>query len=238
MTILNHAYILHRRLFRDSSLIIEFFTAEQGLIAAVAKGARNPKSKLHSALQFFSPLLISYYGKSELLGLRTAEINGGINLLSGKYLLSMLYVNELLCKLLHKFEAHPNVFSAYQQLIAHFIEQKNIEEQLRIFEMHLLQELGYGLSLSYGQITFNQLNDNEHYIFSLEDGIKQITLNKLNNSNSIYSGQILRKILQQEFNDIVVLSTAKQLFRQIFTALLQHKTINSRQLFAYTSVRE
>lgn len=233
------AYILHRRLFRNTSLIVDFFTYEQGFISAVAKGGRSEKSKLRHALQFFSPLLISCYGRSELLGLKSVEPNGGINLLAGKYLLSMLYVNELLTKLLHKFESHPAVFSAYEQLIQQFANQENIgqenigqnvEENLRVFEMQLLQELGYGINFLMDHNEESGLDDAAHYAFYAEEGIRQVSAVAPN----AYSGQVLRKIYQQDFKDKAALSAAKQLFRQLFGELLQHKTINSRQLFAYT----
>lgn len=234
MIVLNHAYILHRRLYRDSSLILEFFTAEQGIVSVVARGARNPKSKFHSALQYFTPLLMHCYGKSELLSLKSVEINGAINLLSGKYLLSMLYINELLYKLFYKFAAHSVVFFAYQHLIEQFLQSKNIEEQLRIFEMQLLQELGYGIGSVVGQTT-EPLDGNQYYTFCLENGFQPVPINQLDFAFSIYPGHMLQKIQQREFTDKAVLVTAKQLFRQIFTALLQHKRINSRELFAYRS---
>lgn len=232
MTLLSHAYILHRRAFRDSSLIVDFFTYEHGVISAVAKGGKTPKSKFQGVLQFFSPLLISCYGRSELVGLKTIESDGAINLLAGKYLLSMLYVNELLTKLLHKHEAQPGIYIAYHQLIEQFVAKQDIEESLRIFEMQLLQELGYGFNFLFDHKMESMLIDSEQYVFHIEEGIKHVSLAAANT----YSGEILRKIYQKDFADKAVLSAAKQLFRHLFSELLQHKTINSRQLFMYTHV--
>jgi len=40
---LTPGYLLHRRSFRDTSLIIEFFTREHGRLTCFARGARGPK---------------------------------------------------------------------------------------------------------------------------------------------------------------------------------------------------
>ena len=42
---LERAIVLHRRPWRDTSMIVEAMTREHGRIAAVAKGARRAKSR-------------------------------------------------------------------------------------------------------------------------------------------------------------------------------------------------
>src|SRR6056297_3387223 len=163
-------YILHRRNFKDTSLIVDFFSEDHGMFSAVAKGAKRPKSKLKLGLHYFSPLLIDCYGKSELLGLKSVENNGPINTITGKPLLTLLYVNELLSKLLHTYEPHPNIFRAYERLIAAFRVGTKLEEALRKFEMVLLQDLGYGLSLSIDSSCGQEVIDSHYYNFYLEDG--------------------------------------------------------------------
>ncbi|MEC8417605.1 MAG: recombination protein O N-terminal domain-containing protein, partial [Pseudomonadota bacterium] len=39
-----NAYVLHRRPYRETSYIVDFFTLEEGRISAVAKGVKNSKS--------------------------------------------------------------------------------------------------------------------------------------------------------------------------------------------------
>lgn len=229
-----HAFILHRRAFRDTSLLIDFLTLEEGLISVVAKGAKRLKSTFRNALQFFNPLLIDCYGHSELLGLKSVEIefnqtNFNSSLMdqhTGNYLLTLLYVNELLYKLLHKQESQPKIFWIYQQLLLEFKQQKAIEPALRKFEIQLLAELGY-------QLTFDKdahdtiVTEHSVYTFCLAEGLKPA----LGTQKNTYTGALLQQIYKQEFHDKLVLNAAKQLFREIFAELLQHKTINSRQLF-------
>jgi DNA repair protein RecO (recombination protein O) len=228
-----NAYILHRRDFRDTSFIIDFFTEEQGVLSTVAKGAKRPKSKLRTGLHYFSPLLIDCYGKNELLGLKSVENNGPINNLNGKLLLTLLYVNELLNKLLHKYEPHPLIFNAYKELIAAVTMNADLEIALRKFEMLVLQDLGYGLSLNIDSSTGDDVVDEANYQFYLEEGIKPSLAQGGTTKRVVLTGDILKKIQQQDFSDKAALISTKLLFRQIFNELLQFKPLNSRQLFTY-----
>src|SRR3546814_17504397 len=58
--VLEPAYLLNRRLYQDSSLLLEAYTRNHGRVGLVARGARGPKSKLRGVLQTFSPLLLSW----------------------------------------------------------------------------------------------------------------------------------------------------------------------------------
>jgi len=46
-----NAYVLHRRPYRETSYIVDFFTLEEGRVSAVAKGVKNSKSDKKSLLQ-------------------------------------------------------------------------------------------------------------------------------------------------------------------------------------------
>jgi DNA repair protein RecO (recombination protein O) len=112
---LQPAYILHSRPYRDSSVILEVFTPEHGRISALARGARR-KSRGGSAaalLQLFTPLLLSFSGRGELKTLTAREAAGTAVSLRGDRLYSGLYVNELLVRLLHRYDPHPQLFVAY-----------------------------------------------------------------------------------------------------------------------------
>src|SRR3546814_14874539 len=64
--VLEPAYLLNRRLYQDSSLLLEAYTRNHGRVGLVARGARGPKSKLRGVLQTFSPLLLSWSTTGEI----------------------------------------------------------------------------------------------------------------------------------------------------------------------------
>jgi DNA repair protein RecO (recombination protein O) len=71
--LLESAYVVHYRLYGDTSLLVDFLTREQGLITAVSRGARSRKSPIKGLLQPFTPLLISFNLKRELAVLTHVE---------------------------------------------------------------------------------------------------------------------------------------------------------------------
>ena len=144
---LQSAYVLHSRPYRDTSLLIDFFTREHGLVGAVARGVRSAKSPLKGVLLPFTPLFISFSLKKELAVLMHAESNRSMHVLEGKQLFSAFYLNELLMKLLQRHDAHPQLYDYYHQALCELSLEKNIEIPLRRFEKYLLSELGYGLNL-------------------------------------------------------------------------------------------
>ena len=67
------AYVLHSRPYRETSLLVDLFTLEQGKISAVARGARRAGSRMRATLQPFQSLHMGWQGRSELKNLSQAE---------------------------------------------------------------------------------------------------------------------------------------------------------------------
>ena len=65
--LLEPALVLHRRPFKETSLIIDFFTKSKGIISAVAKGAKRPKSPLRLLQTPGALLSVSLSGKGSLM---------------------------------------------------------------------------------------------------------------------------------------------------------------------------
>ncbi len=75
------AYVLHQYAYRDTSRIVEVFTAEHGRLTLFARGANGPKSALKGVLRPFQRLLVSWSGTSEACPLVAAESDGQITVL-------------------------------------------------------------------------------------------------------------------------------------------------------------
>lgn len=215
------AYILHRRPFRETSMILDVLTREQGRISLIAKGVRTSRSKWRSVLQPFSPLLISWRGKTELMTLLTAESQGHSVFLQGDCLNAGFYLNELLIKLFQKCDPHPALFDAYestiQQLASHTLNQKI----LRLFEKKVLEESGYGLQ-------FKDIKSDMYYRFYGDVGFMQC---ELSNDIHIFSGTSLLALSSENLNDIKILKDAKRLLRLALAHILGSASIQSRKLF-------
>ena len=144
---LEPAYILHTRAYRETSLILEVFTHGYGRTGLVARGARRPKSPFRGILNSFQPLRLSWSGRGELPTLAQAEQGGQSSQLRGDAVLAGFYVHELLLKLLQRHDPHPQLFGHYATLLANLADGQSVEKLLRIFELELLREIGYALSL-------------------------------------------------------------------------------------------
>ena len=98
------AFVLHSYDWSESSLILEVFTRHRGRVALAAKGVKRPTSNFRPVLLPLQPLSLSYSlggeGNGEIHTLKGAEWVGGHVMPQGDALLSGLYLNELLMRLL------------------------------------------------------------------------------------------------------------------------------------------
>lgn len=144
------AYILHRRPYRDTSLLLECFTRDHGRVGLVARGARRARSRLPGTLQAFQPLSLSWQGRGDLATLVDAELAGTPARLAGTRLISGLYANELLVRTTRRQDPHPELFGHYTRLVTALAVEAGAEGVLlRLFERDLLTSLGYGLPLGH-----------------------------------------------------------------------------------------
>lgn len=138
-------YVLHSMAWRETSLLIHVFTQQYGTLSLVAKGAKRPYSTLRAVLSVFQPLRLGWSGANEVKTLTHAECIG-LHVLSGRAMMSVWYMNELLLRLLPREDPHHVLFDAYEQALEHLAHQpRSASLALRKFEWILLQETGYGL---------------------------------------------------------------------------------------------
>ena len=144
------AILLHSRNYSETSLICELFTRKHGRVSVIAKGARAKKNKFQNIAAPNMLACVNYSGKSELKTLVSWEEITHFSIL-GKNLKILLYLNELIFKLLEKENKQDRIFESlidfYKVLVSG--DAKNIEIALREFEYFLICELGYGFNLLY-----------------------------------------------------------------------------------------
>jgi DNA repair protein RecO (recombination protein O) len=163
---LEPAYLLARRSFRETSLLLEIFSAAHGrvgLVARGARGARGARSRQSGVLQLFAPVLLSWRESGELGTLTAVEPNGAAIALAGERIFHGWYLNELLLKLLQRQDAHPQLYLEYELALGN-LAGAHPERSLRLFEKHLLGEIGYGVPLD------GDLQPESLYAFDFERG--------------------------------------------------------------------
>lgn len=228
---LQPAFVLHHRAYRETSLLIDLFTEEHGRIAAIARGVRTQRSPLRSLLQPFTPLLVSWQGKSDLMMLTSAEPRGAPLCLQGDCLLSGFYLNELLVRVLQKNDPHPQLFAIYQQALVDLQSDTLEQKVLRTFEKNLLSELGYGVQLKHDFVTGKDLIAEAFYHYFPEQGFTICTDQLLQTSAHVFSGKSLLSLASDQLSDDESLRDAKRLMRILLAAILGSQQIFSRKLF-------
>ncbi len=234
------AVVLHHYNYQDNSLIVNFFVQELGKLSAVARGVKNSKKGRYALLQPFQKLTISLSGKGDLLTLTQVEALLQADSekwnLKGKSLYCAYYINELLLNLLPAHTDCSAIFNLYHEVLkllsSHIddSDQDNFhyEIPLRLFELKLLEFLGYSLNLTVDQSSGEKVSADRQYYYQLDVGpsLQQ----NIQAQALLISGQTLLNMAQSRFNDQKTLHESKQLLKW---AISQHlnKPLKSRELF-------
>lgn len=226
---LHPAFVLHQRAYRETSLLLEVFSSRYGRMGLIAKGAKRPHSRLRGMLQPFHPLLISWSGRGELGTLTNAEPNGLPMILTGRKLLSGLYLNELLMRLLHRHDAHPALFNGYGEALHRLSGPEAEEPVLRIFEKRLLEEIGYGLVLSHEVDSRAPIEEERDYYYQQDKGpwgTPPLSLPTVK-----VQGRTLIALAKERLTNPELLRESKALMRFVLKPHLGDKPLSSRALF-------
>ena len=164
-------YVLHRRPYRDSSLIVELYTREYGRLSTFARAARGPRTRF-SGLEAFRPMLLSWVGRGEAPTLTAAEPDGPPPpALAPERVFSAFYLNELLLKLTSPHDPQPELYAHYADTLAKLRSAAGLETVLRQFEKRLLELLGYGAEFGQ-QIDGRPLAADAYYHFEAGAGLR------------------------------------------------------------------
>ena len=229
---LQPAYVLHRQVFQNTSMLVDFFCLDYGRVRAVAKGARREKSKYRSSLQPFQPLLLSFSGRGDVKTVIDSEPSVAALNLQGQRLFSGMYINELLTRLLHNYVEHKPLYLAYQESLLALQGDEGLEVLLRKFELGLLVELGYGVNFESDSEAGLPLEQGKTYCFSPSRGFSLIE-NGANDSpeSAKFHGADLLALGDLDFSQRSVLLAAKRLLRIALAVHLGDKPLHSRSLF-------
>ena len=220
----DNCFLLHQRSFGETSIIADVFTQKSGKISFIAKGAKKPKSKFFGYLVPFQKLKITYSGRSELKTLTSIDrdLASNSNTFS-KVSYSLLYINELLMKLLPKDAKHEELFVLYDEFLKKINRNNNLEISLRHFELDLLDMLGYGFDYE-SEIDSNEPIEAElSYVFVSERGFRK-------SNSSSFKGKDILSIKKRKLED-VPLKYLKEITTKAIGICLEGKDLASRKIF-------
>ncbi|MCH9670741.1 MAG: DNA repair protein RecO [Gammaproteobacteria bacterium] len=225
---LAYGYLLHRRPYRETSVLADIFTADHGRVGIVAKGARRARSPLRQSLQAFRPMLFSWQGRGELMNLTAAETRGHVIALDGPALASGFYANEVLLRLLPRNDPNETLFDAYERLLAMLRGGHPVEPVLREFEKELLNALGYGLELQR-DTQDRPIDAQRRYLYVPETGPVALE-ESARATDTTVSGATLIGLANGDLGDSELIE-AKRLMRHLLSQYLGDKPLMSRELF-------
>ena len=224
------AFVLRHRPYSETSLLVDLFTEKSGRITAIAKGARRLKSSYRGVLLPFQTLAVLFTGKGDVKTLTGAEPAGSRILLSRDHLMCGFYLNELIIKMLYRYDPYESLYPVYERALDELSCKLDAEFTLRRFEKHLLEQVGYGLHLQRDMST--GLPIDEHVLYRYLPEVGPIVNNSSRNDGVLIHGDALIALDQEGVFTERVRRELKQLNRIVLATHLQGKPLNSRRMYA------
>ena len=148
------AYILQKRPYRETSLLLEVLTPEHGRVGLIARGARGQSKRRSGGIDLLQRYRMQWHRRGELGTLQSIEAEGSPYALVGERVLWVWYANELLLRALARDDPHSPLFDTYEALLGGLVSTPRAgadagsgdaaaEPLLRRFEWGLLCALGY-----------------------------------------------------------------------------------------------
>lgn len=233
--------MLHARAYQEKRAIYQFFTREFGMVHGV--GVRGVPS--------FVPIVLFATGKNALKTFSQIQPDAQFALspMTGRSQYALLYMNEVLCRLLVLENACPMLWQAYHDevLILRALSSAQDETMsmmkaaLRRFERALFVELGVSIDFVCDGLGGAIIHD-EYYRFVPEMGFVPIRSTAIHHatdagkrvSRVAYLGADL--LLMGQASDepqifVDKLDEFGQLQKEVMDYLLEYKPLNSRKLW-------
>jgi DNA repair protein RecO (recombination protein O) len=195
--IITKCFLLYSQNYLETSALLTLYSLDFGKIKALAKGIKRAKSRLKPAMGMFSLLTISiippkkHGGIYQLISVEDIGIENLSSSFSYRSRLIAYYMTELLYILMPYQESDGYVFKLYNKSII-TLNEENVEIQLRVFELGVLEALGYGVDFKTDS-EGRAFNDLSYYFYN---PLEQATQVECDCKNS-FSGKVIKSI---EFN--------------------------------------
>lgn len=218
------AWVLHTRPYRDTSLLVEALSEEHGRVGLVARGVRGARGRWRGLLQPLQPLLLSWSGRGELGTVAGCEPAGTAVPLRDEALLSALYMNEVLLRVLQRSDPQPAIFQIYGDTLAGLVGAGGAMA-LRLFEKRLLDALGWGAAYDHAADDGTAVSAAGRYGFAADRGVLAKTPGDVE-----VAGEALLALAREDLADPRVLGDARRVLRVALAPHLGDRPLETRKL--------
>jgi len=174
----------------------------------------------------FKPVLLSWVGKGELPILTSIEQTSFYPQPEFSSVSSGYYMNELILKLLHRHDPHELLYDKYEESVLKLLDRNDPFTVLRVFEKHLLREIGFGLVLDHDVDTGEALVKENDYKYLPQKGPVVVDTKQ----DGTISGATLIALEDEQFNSGRDHSQARQLTRALIDIQLNGKELRTRRI--------
>lgn len=223
------AYVLRSRPYRETSLLVEFFTRHHGRISVLSKGCKKGRRSTQGLYLPFKPLQISWAGRGDLPILTAIEQDRCYPDLTPNARNCGFYVNELITKLLYRHDSHERLFDRYHASMLDLMLANDLNTILRIFEKHLLGEIGFGLVLDRDIGSGEIIVPDRKYRYMPQRG-PVLCAAGADEALDAIDGDALIALHEENFQTGQQRKQAKRLTRMLIDIQLQSKELRTRRV--------
>jgi DNA repair protein RecO (recombination protein O) len=228
----SNAYLIHSMPYQETSVIARLFTEKFGKVSVIAKGVRRKNHKWRSLLNSFNPITIDIKPSTKPDGLAMlygVDQNGKAKQFEDYIVtLSLFYINELIHLLVPANQPDQKLYDTYVAILGS-ISISNLLYKLRLFELALLEYLGYGLHFE-NDSNHEPIEKNCHYLIKPLSLPEKYLGNHLNNSY-VFKGIVLLELLTvKDDNKEAKFHNIKKITKLNIDYLLEGKSLESKRL--------
>lgn len=224
-------FVLRRRSYRETSLLMELLTSESQYVHAIYRGA---KRKGAEAMDLLAEYLVSWREQVDLRTIRSCELLRNFDV-TGQALYAVLYLNELIRHGVHQNQSVPGIFNAYQRAVMDLQKTPtNLELILRQFEKSYLALLGYGVSFSREHVDGEEIQADASYLFDPQHGFLRVR-DSISNS---YDGRTLLAIEDNDYEQSMTRAVAKNILRQAIRFHVGAQSLKASELLTASQYRD
>jgi len=137
-------------------------------------------------------------------------------------------MNELILHFLSNADPYPGLFEIYHEALRQFNLSDEHEPLLRMFEIKLLEEIGYAINFQTEALSSKTININEYYRYEPEQGFHLLPSDS---QIKKYSGGQIKSIQKMDFSESDTLLAAKKLTRETIHFHLDGKELMTKKMY-------